>query len=188
MITYLGTNQATQLITSPKCYTLTPHTSILHDAGCYYNSSRRFVSEIRSNIIRYNTYCEKLPRFTYRVCFTYQKPNHIYSLEMPTETTSTTAPWFDTNLDERLTQEVISFFSSYCRLEREALYKHLHSVVSEAFSGACDPIYKHEIASARLGYSSLPMCWTMGVLGTQDCRLPRLCDSLAESQRRRPHS
>lgn len=55
---------------------------------------------------------------------------------MPTETTSTTAPWFDTNLDERLTQEVISFFSSYCHLEREALYNHLHSVVRMAFSGA----------------------------------------------------
>lgn len=52
---------------------------------------------------------------------------------MPTETTSTTAPWFDTNLDEHLTQEVISFFSSYCHLEREALYKHLHSVHQRAW-------------------------------------------------------
>lgn len=146
------------------------------------------MSEPRSNKIRYNTCCERLPRFKYRVCLTYQKPNHIYSPKMPTETTSTTAPWFDTNLDERLTQEVISFFSRYCHLERDALHKHLHSVVCKAFQGAYGPIYKYAIASARLGYSSLPMCWTMGVLSTQDCRLTCLCDSLAESKKRRPHS
>ena len=56
---------------------------------------------------------------------------------MPTETTSTTAPWFDTNLEERLTPSVISFFSTYCHLEREALHQHLHSIVSMPSETTC---------------------------------------------------
>lgn len=52
---------------------------------------------------------------------------------MPTETASTAAPWFDTNLEERLTPSVVSFFTSYCNIEREPLHKHLHSIVSVSY-------------------------------------------------------
>lgn len=44
------------------------------------------------------------------------------------------------------------------------------------------------IAIERLENPSLPMYWAVGILGTQDCRLPGLCDGLAEGKRRQPHS
>ncbi|KAF1975783.1 hypothetical protein BU23DRAFT_529671 [Bimuria novae-zelandiae CBS 107.79] len=53
---------------------------------------------------------------------------------MPTETPSITAPWFDTDLDARLTPEALSFFSKYCHLKREDLHEHLHSIHQRAWA------------------------------------------------------
>lgn len=55
---------------------------------------------------------------------------------MPTETRSTVASWFDTGREERLTQGVVAIFSTYCHLEREALHQHLHSIISSHCHGS----------------------------------------------------